>query len=114
MSGKVVVGVVLCLLFMWIACTYAAGDVIQLTEDGWVLYYTPWCSYSQKQLNGVGWKSGYLATVDCDEYPFTCKAEGITVYPTWKNGKTGQAHAGSIEAADLVETLNNVPPGQKI
>ena len=97
------------LFFVYVVVTYAAQDIITLTQDGWVLYYKPSCSYSVKQLNSVGWKSSYLNMVNCDEYPYTCQAENIKMYPTWKNGKTGQAHAGSIEAGELVSTLNYSP-----
>lgn len=99
--------IVLVLILLYLAEYYAASSVRNLTSSGWVLFYSPGCSFCDKQLKSMGGQSKWLKKVNCKKSTNLCEDNNINAYPTWLNTKTGKRYEGYIEKDDLVETLNN-------
>jgi hypothetical protein len=73
-----------------------------LKEKGWTMYGTERCPHCANQKKAFGDAFSADIYVDCDKEAETCKTEGITGYPTWKN-KEGQAFPGSQQLANLAQ-----------
>lgn len=58
-----------------------------LTEKGWTMYGTSWCSHCQNTKAAFGEAFKKVSFVDCDFDTFKCSAAGVSGYPTWFNGK---------------------------
>ena len=94
MWGIIIILIILAIYFLSI-------DIRNIADDGWVLYYSPDCSYCVKQKKHIGWKMVFLPTVNCKEN--SCPE--IKKYPTWYNTKTNQVYESSILDADIAGTL---------
>ena len=59
-----------------------------LTAKGAVMYGSPRCSQTQKQIQAFGKSFRHIRYVDCTTNEEICDAKGIRSYPTWSiNGK---------------------------
>ncbi|MGB9576985.1 MAG: hypothetical protein ACP5O3_03165 [Candidatus Micrarchaeia archaeon] len=70
-----------------------------LSEKGWAMYGTQWCTAcnAQKKLFGDAFEN--ISLVDCDFDRPACDAFDVRGYPTWFNG------AKKLEGVQSLETL---------
>ena len=74
-----------------------------LTEEGFVLAGTDWCSYCQKQKDLFGNSFKYLNFKNCDLEKQWCNSNGAKSYPTWIDA-SGKTYVGvkSLEQLSLL------------
>ncbi|MFH1773540.1 MAG: hypothetical protein ABH874_01075 [Methanobacteriota archaeon] len=58
----------------------------KLSEEGWILFYTNWCSACHKQIEILGTSVKYLRMIDCATVACPSFVES---YPTWVKASNG-------------------------
>jgi len=71
-----------------------------LTDRGWVMYGTAWCSNCKKQREEFGSTFSYINEIDCDEQTSICRNKNIKGYPVWE-GPDGQQYPGGKYLEEL-------------
>ena len=77
---------------------------MELTSDGWILFYANWCPTCHNQIEIFGSSVKHLRMIDCDT--ITCP-EFVKVYPTWALIKQDQV-VEVREGFQSVEVLQNL------
>lgn len=76
-----------------------------LTEKGYILAGTDWCSNCQSQKSVFGKSFEYVAYKDCDHEKKWCESKGVTAYPTWILPNGGRSTGTkTIRALDRMAT----------
>jgi len=92
----VVIALVLIIAFFLIKPSFSGSVVNEemdifaqcLTENGFKMYGTEWCSHCQNQKKLFGRSFKLIDYIDCDRNKNLCLSNGVKGYPTWKiNGE---------------------------
>ena len=85
LSATVVAIVAVAYLFIWLGNQPGKYDDFArcLTEKGFIMAGTDWCSVCKTQKGYFGKSFEYLNYKNCDVDKEWCTSNGITRYPTW-------------------------------